>query len=46
MAIFAMMLNACNKGSSSRIQNVPLQDQTTAAQNKNEEPQRTNNQSA
>jgi hypothetical protein len=45
-AIFAMMLYACNKGSSRKIQDVPLQDQTNIAQNKNETPQQVTDQAA
>jgi hypothetical protein len=46
MAIFAMMLYACNKGSSAKIQDVPLQDQTNIAQNKTETPQQVPDQAA
>ncbi len=46
MAIFAMMLNACNKGSSLKIHDVPLQDQTAVTQNKNETSQQLTDQIA
>ncbi len=46
MAIFAMMLNSCNKGSSLKIHDVPLQDQTAGAQNKNETSQQLTDQIA
>jgi hypothetical protein len=44
MAIFAMILNACNNSSAVKIHDAPLQDQTGITVNKNEAPQRLNDQ--